>query len=223
MRFPCASDPELLDAIDRYVKPATQGVGRYLHLLHGNFARDDENERTPFLQSTRAAAREITDEELEILLESEWRSRLTASWLIGFDRRDHFRDILGDLLLASQLCFAGQGYCFALARLGTDEDAQHLTVYLDRYLRQADCQYDQHWAISALLHVDSRTGSDHASRFLVPGGLWDQWNEAQPRLSSPSRFMDDLCTFATDSEAGGVIVVPAAQGPLSVPGDRKPG
>ncbi|MFJ6438763.1 DUF6000 family protein [Streptomyces sp. NPDC091416] len=201
MRFPRASDPELLDVIDRYVKPATQGVGRYLHLLHGNFARDDESARTPFLQSMRAAAREITDEELEILLESEWRSRLTASWLIGFDHRDHFRDILGDLLLASQLCFAGQGYCFALARFGTNEDAQHLTVYLDRYLRQPDCQYDQNWAINALLHIDSRTGSEHAARFLVPGGLWHQWDEAQYRPSPPSRFIDELCALAVEDAA----------------------
>lgn len=205
MRFPRASDPELLDVIDRYVKPATQGVGRYLHLLHGNFARDDESVRTPFLQSMRAAAQEITDEELEMLLESEWRSRLTASWLIGFDRRDHFRDVLGDLLLASQLCFAGQGYCFALARFGTGEDAQHLTVYLDRYLREPDCQYDQHWAISALLHIDSLTGSEHAVRLLAPGGLWGQWNGAQPRSEPPSRFMDELCGFAAGSETGGDI------------------
>lgn len=205
MRFPRESDPELLDVIDRYVVPATQGFGRYLHLLHGNFARDDESERNPFLQSMRAAAREITDEELEILLESEWRSRLTASWLIGFDRRDHFRDILGDLLLASQLCFAGQGYSFALARFGTDEDAQHLTVYLDRYLRHPECQYDQHWAISALLHIDSLTGNEHATQFLAPGALWDQWNEAQPRRSSPSRFIDDLCGFAAEGEADGRI------------------
>ncbi|MFJ8988782.1 DUF6000 family protein [Streptomyces sp. NPDC102279] len=35
---------------------------------------------------------------------------------------------------ASQLCFAGQGYCFALACLDTDEDAQHLEVYLDCHL-----------------------------------------------------------------------------------------
>ncbi|MEV7123185.1 DUF6000 family protein [Kitasatospora griseola] len=96
----------------------------------------------------------------------------------------------------SQLCFAGQGYCFALVHFGADEDAQHLTVCLDRYLRQLDCQYDQHWVISALLHVDSRRGSEHGARFLVPGSLWDQWNEAQPRSSSPSRFMDDLCAFA---------------------------
>ncbi|KIQ65424.1 hypothetical protein TR51_16135 [Kitasatospora griseola] len=47
---------------------------------------------------------------------------------------------------------------------GTDEDAQHLTGCPDRYLRQLDCQYDQHRAISALLHVDSRTGSERAAR-----------------------------------------------------------
>lgn len=61
----------------------------------------------PFLQALSAAAHTITDEELEILLESEWRSRLTAAWLIGFDRREHFRDVLDDLLLASRLCFSG--------------------------------------------------------------------------------------------------------------------
>ncbi|MFJ1936560.1 DUF6000 family protein [Kitasatospora sp. NPDC088160] len=203
MRFPRASGPKLLDVIDRYVTPATQGVGRYLHLLHGNFARDDESERTPFLQSLSAAAREITDEELGILLESEWRSRLTAAWLIGFDRREHFRGVLGDLLLASQLCFAGQGYCIALARFGADEDAQHLTAYLDRYLRRPDCQYDQHWAISALLHIDSRTGSEYAARFLAPGGLWHQWNEAQYKPSPPSRFIDELCALAAEDAVEG--------------------
>ncbi|MCX4869435.1 DUF6000 family protein [Streptomyces sp. NBC_00825] len=199
MRLARSSDLELLDVIDRYVKPPTQGVGRYLHLLHANFTREDESKRTPFLQSLSAAAHEITDEELEILLESEWRSRLTAAWLIGFDRRDHFRDVLGDLLLASRLCFSGQGYCFALARFGTDEDAQHLAAYLDRYLRRPDCQYDQHWAISALLHIDSRSGSEHAARFLAPGGLWHQWNGAQYSPSPPGRFIDELCAFAAES------------------------
>ncbi|MGW1409015.1 DUF6000 family protein [Streptomyces sp. NPDC002403] len=203
MRLPRASAPELLHVIDRYVKPATQGVGRYLHLLHGNFARDDVSERTPFLRSLSTAAREITDEELEILLESEWRSRLTAAWLIGFDHREHFRDVLGDLLLDSRLCFAGQGYCFALAHFGAAEDAQHLTAYLDRYLRRPDCQYDQHWAISALLHIDSRSGSEYAARFLASGGLWHQWSEAQYRPSPPSRFIDELCALAVEDAATG--------------------
>ncbi|MGW1179350.1 DUF6000 family protein [Kitasatospora sp. NPDC002543] len=203
MPIPASSDgPELLDVVDRYVKPATHGISRYLHLLHGNFARDAESERAPFLRSLSAAAREITDEELEILLRREWRSRLTASWLIGFDHRVHFRDVLGDLLLASQLCFAGQGYCFALARFGTDEDARHLAAYLDRYLPRPDCQFDQHWAISALLHIDGRTGSEHSARFLAPGGLWHQWSEARFRPSAPGRFMDGLCALAADGDDG---------------------
>ncbi|MFF4846083.1 DUF6000 family protein [Streptomyces collinus] len=191
-------DPRLLDVIERYVKPTTNGIGRYLHLLHANFTRDDERERTLFLQALHSAAQAITDEELEVLLGGEWRSRLTAAWLIAVDRRQHFRDVLGDLLLASQLCYSGQGYCFALARFSTHEDALHLAAYLERYLQQPDCVYDQRWAISALLHIDHRAGSEHASRFLVPGGLWHQWNDAQFRPSPPSRFIDDLCAL-TDS------------------------
>ncbi|MFD4690889.1 DUF6000 family protein [Streptomyces sp. NPDC058463] len=198
MRFPRSSDPELLDVINRYVNPTINGTGRYLRLLHGNFLHDDESERAPFLQSLHAAARAITDEELEILLESEWRSRLTAAWLIGVSRREHFRDVLGDMLLASQLCFSGQGYCFALARFGTEEDALYLAAYLERYLQRPDCQYDQHWAISALLHIDSRAGTEYATRFLTPGGMWQQWSEAQFKPSVPSRFIDELCAL-TDS------------------------
>lgn len=109
----------------------------------------------------------------------------------------------GDLLLASRLSFATQGYCFALARFGTAEDAQHLTVYVDRYLPRPDCPYDQHWAISALLHIDSRTGSEHAARFLDSGDLWNQWNEAQYMPSPPSRFIDELCAHAAEGAATG--------------------
>ncbi|MEU8645045.1 DUF6000 family protein [Streptomyces sp. NPDC048674] len=196
MRFPRSSDTELLDVIDRYVKSTSDGTGRYLHLLHANFSRVEEQERTPFLQSLRSAAEAITDEELEVLLESDWRSRLTAAWLIGVDRRQHFQDMLGDLLLASQLCFAGQGYCFALARFCTEADALYLATYLERYLQQPDCQYDQHWAISALLHIDRQTGTEHAGRFLAPGGLWHQWNDAQFKPVPPSPFISELCALA---------------------------
>ncbi|MET7368796.1 DUF6000 family protein [Streptomyces sp. NPDC005566] len=195
MRFPRSSDHELLDVIDRYVNPTVNGTARYLHLLHGNFLHDDEDVRAPFLQSLRSAAQAITDDELEILLESEWRSRLTAAWLIGASRREHFRDVLGDMLLDSRLCFSGQGYCFALAHFCTEADALHLAAYLERYLQRPDCQYDQHWAMSALLHIDSRAGTEYATRFLTPGGMWQRWNEAQFKPSVPSRFIDDLCAL----------------------------
>ncbi|GAA2495801.1 hypothetical protein GCM10010406_35070 [Streptomyces thermolineatus] len=196
MRLPRSSDPELLGLIDRYVNPAVGGVVRYLGLLHGNFARCREVDRTAFLQALGVAARRTTDEELEVLLQSEWRSRLTAAWLIGVDRRAYFSDVLGDLLLDSRLCFSGQGYAFALARFGGAEDAGYLTAYLDRYLRRPDCQYDQHWAVSALAHIDGRAGTGHAARFLSPGGLWQQWADAQPSPADPAdRRVDELCAL----------------------------
>ncbi|MFJ8885547.1 DUF6000 family protein [Streptomyces sp. NPDC102402] len=198
MRTPRSPGSEPSDVIARYVHASPHGTGRYLRLLHGNFALEDESERTSFLRSLRSAAREITDAELEILLKGEWRSRLTAAWLIGVDRRTYFRDVLGDLLLASSLCFSGQGYCFALARFGTEEDALHLVAYLERHLPEPDRQYDQRWAISALLHMDSGTGTAHATRFLAPGGLWHRWNDAQFAPSPPSRFVGELCAL-TDS------------------------
>lgn len=103
----------------------------------------DEAERTSFLQLLAASARQATDDELATLLSSEWRARLTAAWLIGLDRREQFRARIGDLLLASEVSYAGQGYCFALARLGTTADAEVLAAYLNEYLPQPDKRYDR--------------------------------------------------------------------------------
>ncbi|MFC7646320.1 DUF6000 family protein [Streptosporangium lutulentum] len=101
-----------------------------------------------------------------------WRERLTAAWLIGLDRRIRFRGVLTDLLLESDLVYAGQGYSFALTRFGQSEDADVLAAYLERYLSQRDCHYDQDWVLGGLLHLDEVLGMDRAADFLVPGGLW---------------------------------------------------
>ncbi|PWI12037.1 hypothetical protein DIZ27_03640 [Streptomyces sp. NWU339] len=115
---------------------------------------------------------------MEALLGYEWRSRLTASWLIGVDRRDRFRARIGDLLLASEVCYSGSAYCFALARLGTHADAEILTAYLDRYLPRTDLRYDQPAALGALLRLDAHLGTHHADHFIQPEGLWDRWVQA---------------------------------------------
>jgi hypothetical protein len=36
--------------------------------------------------------------------------------------------------VGSELTYAGQGYCFALARFGQPEDVTILTAYLNQYL-----------------------------------------------------------------------------------------
>jgi len=167
--------PVLAAAVDRYVRPG----GRYLKLLHGNFLRHlTERERDAFVASLIADARQATVPELTVLLEGEWRARLTGAVLAGIARRTSLRKRIVALLLASELVYAGQGYCYALASFGTPEDADLLTQYLDRYLPQPQLRYDQPWALGALLHIDQTLRTDHAARFTVHDGLWWHWAEA---------------------------------------------
>jgi Family of unknown function (DUF6000) len=199
MRFPRPDDPELVAAIRRYVNAGPAGPpGRYLKLLHGNALAMTDADRTEFELALGRDAREITDSELSTLLDSEWRSRLTAAWLIGLGRRTQFRDRLGEMLLDSEVVYSGQGYCLALARFETSTEADILCAYLDKYLPQLDRYYDQHWAIGALLHLDERLGSKYADRFLAPGGLWDKSATSRNDPADRHRHLVRLCDFAED-------------------------
>jgi hypothetical protein len=199
MRYPTPDDPELWAAIRRYVDSGSANrPGRYLKLLHGNALDMTGTDRTEFEAAMGRDARQITDRELSTLLDSEWRSRLTAAWLIGLDRRMHFRDRLGEMLLDSELVYAGQGYCLALARFETSADADILCAYLDKYLPQLDRNYDQRWAIGALLHLGERLGSNRADRFLAPGGLWEKSAMSRYDPAERHRYLTRLCAFADD-------------------------
>jgi hypothetical protein len=162
-----------MTAIRRYVI-GTGSAGRYLQLLHGNFMTMDTAQRRPFLQQLAASARQASDHDLAMLLGSDWRPRLTASWLIALDRRQQFRQRIGDLLLAGELTYAGQGYCLALARFATTADAELLAAYL----AQPDKRYDQPWALGALLHLDEQLRADRADRSLTDGGPGQRWSDS---------------------------------------------
>lgn len=174
-------EPDLEAVTLRYVLGQPEHVGgsrRYLELLHGNFTALPEEQRGPFLRAMRDDARQISDVELEFMLQPgemiDWRDRLTAAWLIGFDRRTRFRAVLAELLLGSELVYAGQGYCFALTRFGQPEDATILAAYLDRYLPRTDRHYNQPDAMGGLLHLDYLLGTAQAARFLGPDGPWSR-------------------------------------------------
>ena len=197
MRSLDPADAELMTAIGRYVTLRTGTVPRYLKLLHGNFMTMDTVQRRPFLQQLAASARQASDHDLAILLDSEWRSRLTASWLIALDRREQFRQRIGELLLASEGPYAAQGYCFALARFATAADAELLAAYLDTYLQQPDKRFDQHWALGALLYLDEQLAANRAARFLADGALWQQWSKSEETPAELRELIRQLCS-ATD-------------------------
>ncbi|MFD0599042.1 DUF6000 family protein [Catellatospora coxensis] len=121
-----------------------------------------------------ADARRVGDDELAAMLRlPDWRPRLTAAWLIGLDRRTRFRAELAELLLASQVAYAGKGYAFALARFGEPSDAEVLVAYLERYL-PSGLPYDQGYVLDSLVYLDDRLGTGHAARVVDPTGPWWQ-------------------------------------------------
>lgn len=194
------------DIIRRYVIVTSEPeAARYLDLLHGNFTRLPAQECTQFLQALGHDARHISDAELESMLRpgelTGWRERLTAAWLIGLDRRSQFRDVLGELLLESELTYAGQGYSFALARFGQPEDADIFTAYLDRYLLRHDCYYDQDWVLGGLLHVDDALGAHRAARFLTPRRPWSRSAFSNSEPAACHRQIATLNDFADQAMA----------------------
>ncbi|MFJ8948010.1 DUF6000 family protein [Streptomyces sp. NPDC102395] len=190
---------EILKLTRRYVTRDR----RYLRLgsaLLGLSGRD----RAKFIRKLGKAAGEISPRELGVLLDRGWRERGTAAWLIAVAGRTEFRERLGELLLASERPFVGQDYCLALATFGTPADADLLVAYLDRYLPRLDLDYDQRAALGALLLLDAKLGTDRAARFLVPGGLWQQWihgqgSKARDDPDEYREFIGMLCAFADEA------------------------
>ena len=127
-----------------------------------------------------------TDDELALLLDMrEWRGRITAAWLIGLTQRTRFVERIGQLLQASELTYAGQGYCVAMGLIGGIPCEQHLRNYLKRYLPLINRIYDQEWAIGALTHI---LGSPPAE-FLEPA-LWESGDMKLDPHDGISKFAD---------------------------------
>lgn len=184
----------------RYVWPRdpAEQHRRYLVLQHGGALRLTEPYRTPFMRELAEDAAQISDDELHKLLSVEYRGRLTAAWLIGLRRHRQFRQRLAELLLTSEFVFAGQGYCFALARFGEHADAAILVSYLETYLPRLDCYYDQPWAIGALAYLDKRLGTNRAASYLGPGGMWERSATRDLRPTEYTRMITQLCDFADE-------------------------
>ncbi|MFE7332822.1 DUF6000 family protein [Streptomyces sp. NPDC057565] len=191
---------ELLALVRRYVTPER----RYLK-LGGSLLRMRSPEYDRFMRDLCEDAGLITADEIATLLEGGWRERRTAAWLVAVSRRTEFRERLGELLLASEVCCAGLAYCVALASFGTARDADLLAAYLDRYLCRPDLAYDQTVVMGALLFIDLNLKGDQASRFLGPGGLWQQWlqeaSHMQPNPDPIPSFLSlirRLCAFVDE-------------------------
>ncbi len=97
-----------------------------------------------------------------------WRPRLIGGYLAAIKRMAPAERWLGHLLLRSDVCYAGNAYCAALATLNTPRAVGYISDYLDHYLAQPDLWFDQATALSALTYLDRRNGTSRAAAFEAP-------------------------------------------------------
>lgn len=103
---------------------------------------------------------------LKLLSDFDWRTRITGAFFSAINNYQEFEDIIGRHLLKSEVCYAGSGYCLALATFGTDNAKKYLSTYLDYYLERKDLWFDQADAFCALEYLDKNAASK----------LMDKWN-----------------------------------------------
>ncbi|MFF9364040.1 DUF6000 family protein [Streptomyces griseoluteus] len=193
-------DAEPMALVRRYVTPGR----RYLK-LGGSLLHMPSPASGRFVRDLREDAGLITPSGIAKLLEGSWRERRTAAWLVAVSRRTEFREDLGRLLLAGEVCCVGVAYSVALASFGTARDADLLAAYLDRYLRRPDLGYDQTVVMGALQFIGLSLGGGQADRFREPGGLWQQWLQNAPPVRDASdptlpqvSLVRGLCAFVDE-------------------------
>jgi hypothetical protein len=93
------------------------------------------------------------------------RPRLVGACIVALKEIHELTGQVGNLLLRSDVCYAGKGYCLALAKLNTVPSRKFLHDYLDHYLTQNDLWFDQAEAIAAIAYLDQVNGTKDLSLF----------------------------------------------------------
>lgn len=114
-----------------------------------------------------------------LLFEFNWRPRIVGGHFAAIKNISGVEHLLGTLLLRSDVCFAAEGYCVALARFNSESSRAYLVNYLDYYLGRKDVEFDQGTAIGALGYLDRINGHNDLDRFVAN---WHEFigNEQEP-------------------------------------------
>ncbi len=149
---------------------------------------------------------EMSQEVVEQLLRARnWRPRIVGSYLAALREFRPLTNWIGRLLLRSDVCYAGMGYCVALTRFNTAEAIEYLIAYLGHYLLYRDLWFDQAQAMAAIAYLDRRNGTENLAS-LMP--KWEAFVADKPNwnlASSISRFtsqMERLDSLAARCAAG---------------------
>ena len=134
------------------------------------------------LAAYRELVPQLTDSiVLKMLGEFNWRPRIAGAYFAAISRSVDVEVVIGTHLLKSEVCFAGRGYCIALASFETKSAQLYLRRYLDYYLERSDLYFDQPSAFGALAYLDKIHASD---QFAGVRTAYELWREQAPHRQS---------------------------------------
>ena len=108
----------------------------------------------------------------KLLGDFNWRTRIVGAYFASIMKFKDVENIIGIHLLKSQVCYAGNGYCLALASFNTKSGNEYLKKYLDYYLTRKDLHYDQRGAMLALKWTDQINGTNEMENY---SNLFQDW------------------------------------------------
>ena len=129
---------------------------------------------------------------LTLLSYFNWGPRIVGAYIVALKQLDELTEAVGRLLLRSDVCFAGAGYCLALAQLNTPKSRGYLYEYLDYYLTRNDLWFDQGDAMGAVAYLDELNGTKETLLFT---SKWNAFVQNKPNWDlarSCSLFQDQM-------------------------------
>ena len=113
----------------------------------------------------------------KLLTEFNWRTRIVGAYFAGIKEFKEFESFIGKLLLRSDVCFAGTGYCYALAMFNTDKSIEYLEEYLQYYLKKKHLWFDQNTCMAAVNYLDEINNTNHMGKHLP---AWKKFVKNKP-------------------------------------------
>ncbi|MES2071497.1 MAG: DUF6000 family protein [Pseudomonadota bacterium] len=145
LEVPVSIEPLPIDIRENWVRPL------YFGLRHDHIKT--------FLEEHLFAAN--ADLVRMLLTQFDWRSRTTGAHLAALLSLREFESQIGNLLLRSDVCYAGFGYCLAIASFNTTEGVEFLRKYLRYYLNRPELFFDQNIVMGALAYLDELNGTEY--------------------------------------------------------------
>jgi len=151
------------------------------------------NNTDKFISNYNQVNDELNAEIVKKLLGNfNWRTRIVGAYFSAIKDYKELEDIIGVHLLKSEVCYAGGGYCLALASFNTAKGIDYLKEYLEYYLTRKDLHFDQRVAMSALNWTDIQNGTNEMELFLPKYQEWVSDKYSQDINQSNARFKNQV-------------------------------